>query len=369
MDLAAILDPFTKLENFRGWDQEDQQSGVEREKSWSESYRQRFLDFWKQHYAPNLKPPQLQRKRRWTSAFHSDSNDESNDEGDSHEALVADMQKLVEQYLDGETESTIATDKDPEELKTLVANKGVLYKTVVRAFYSEPSVLAWWARTSDRKEFYPLVQMARDILAIPVAAVVCEAAFSSGRDLCHYRRSKMKPDTITRSMICKHLDRKTMDEDIHEERNEDSNDASVELAQRLRALEVAASQFDVVINRENADRKRKQLKKARNDHTLHRSLTEGREETPDTIRKSLGQIEHDGEVEFNKTLPPLPQKKYSKVQPLLPRAVGNEEEESVNLEQQRASQILPSVMWDEVSDFSGSDSEEESERRGERHRR
>jgi hypothetical protein len=125
----------------------------------------------------------------------------------------------------------------------------------------------------------------------------------------------------------------------------------------------------VVFNRENADRKRKQLKKARNDLTLHRSLTEGREETPDTIRKSLGQIEHDGEVEYNKTLPPLPQKKYSKVQPLLPRAVGNEEEESVNLEQQRASQILPSVMWDEVSDFSGSDSEEESERREERHRR
>jgi hypothetical protein len=369
MDLAAILDPFTKLENFRGWDQEDQQAGVERETSWTESYRQRFLDFWKQHYAPNLKPPQLQRKRRWTSAFHSDSNDESNDEGDSHEVLVTDMQKLVEQYLDGETESIIVTNKDPEELKTLVANKGVLYKTVVRAFYSEPSVLGWWARNSDRKEFYPLVQMARDILAIPAAAVACEAAFSSGRDLCHYRRSKMKPDTITQSMICKHFDRKTMDEDIHEESNEDSNDASVELAQRLRALEVAASQFDVVFNRENADRKRRQLKKARNDLTLHRSLTEGREETPDTIRKSLGQIEHDGEVEYNKTLPPLPQKKYSKVQPLLPRAVGNEEEESVNLEQQRASQILPSVMWDEVSDFSGSDSEEESERREERHRR
>jgi hypothetical protein len=211
--------------------------------------------------------------------------------------------------------------------------------------------------------------MARDILATPAAAVACEAAFSSGRDLCHYRRSKMKPDTITRSMICKHFDRKTIDEDIHEETNEDSNDGSVELAQRLRALEVAASQFDVVVNRENADRKRRQLKKAQNDLTLHRSLTEGWEETQGTIRKSLGQIEHDGEVEFNKLLPSLPEKKYSKVQPLLPRAVGNEEEESVDLEEQRASQILPSVTWDEVSDFSSSDSEEERERRGERHRR
>ena len=57
------------------------------------------------------------------------------------------------------------------------------------------------------------------------------------------------------------------------------------------------------------------------------------------------------------------------MQPLLPRAVSNEEEESVNLEQQRASQTLPNIMWDEVSDFSGSDSEEESERRGERDRR
>ena len=60
--------------------------------------------------------------------------------------------------------------------------------------------------------------------------------------------------------------------------------------------------------------------------------------------------------------------KYKKAQPLLPQAVGNEEEESEEMMEQRISQRLPRITWNEVSDFSSSDSEEESECRTKRER-
>ena len=366
LDLAAVLDPFSKLENFRGWDRQDVAAEQRREVSWTVSYRQRFIDFWKVHYAPNLKPPQMSRKRRWTTAFDSDqSGEDSNDEESSHEAMIREMQKLVEQYLDSEVESVVREEQDPEALN-LVVNKGSQHRQVVREFYSD-SVLDWWAKNSDRKELYPLAQMARDILATPASAVACEAAFSSGRDLCHYRRSKMTPETITRAMICKHFDRATIDEDI-DELDDNSNDAEVELAQQLRALEIAASQFDVIAVKERA----KKRKRSQRDLSHHRSLTEAAGEGDHderTLRKHLGQIEHDGTVEFQKPLPPLPDKRYTKAQYLLPRATGTEKEYSLEQEKLREADRLPRVDWDEVSDFSSSDSDEEREQRAERQRR
>jgi hypothetical protein len=362
LDLAAVLDPFSKLENFRGWDRQDEAADQQREVSWTVSYRQRFIDFWKVHYAPNLKPPQMSRKRRWTTAFDWDeSGEDSNDEENGHETIMREMQKLVEHYLDSDVERVVMREQDPEALN-LVVNKGSHHQNVVREFYSD-TVLDWWAKNSDRKELYPLAQMARDILATPASAVACESAFSSGRDLCHYRRSKMTPETITRAMICKHFDRATIDEDV-DELDDNSNDAEMELAQRLHALELAASQFDVIAIKDRA-KKRKRLQR---DLSQHRSLTEGSgdgDQDQHALRKHLGQIEHDGAVEYRKPLPPLPDKRYTKAQPLLPRATGTEEEYPP---EHSASQALPRVDWDAVSDFSGSDSDEEREQRVRRQR-
>ena len=88
------------------------------------------------------------------------------------------MQKYVELYLDSDTESIVASDSHPHA--NLVSSYGSLSKIVAKRFYSDSSVLRWWAKNADRKEFYPLVQMARDVLATPASAVACEAAFSSG---------------------------------------------------------------------------------------------------------------------------------------------------------------------------------------------
>ena len=139
LDVAAVLDPFTKMENFRGWDNADEDDGYNMpEISWLESYRQRFIDYWKQHYASNLQPPQVQRKRRWAEAFaDSDSDSESNAKSNdcNSEQQIAELQKLVEKYLDSELESILVTESDPEDLQTLVVNRGPACKYVANHVY------------------------------------------------------------------------------------------------------------------------------------------------------------------------------------------------------------------------------------------
>lgn len=43
--------------------------------------------------------------------------------------------------------------------------------------------------------------MARDFLAIPSSGVGVERLFNSARDICHYRRSRLLPDTIHALML------------------------------------------------------------------------------------------------------------------------------------------------------------------------
>lgn len=52
---------------------------------------------------------------------------------------------------------------------------------------------------------YPgLALMARDILAIPIAGVGVERTFNFARDICHYRRGRLSPETITSIMLVRH---------------------------------------------------------------------------------------------------------------------------------------------------------------------
>lgn len=61
-----------------------------------------------------------------------------------------------------------------------------------------PDILTWWLM---HESYYPiLARIARDFLAIPVAGVGVENLFNSARDICHYRRSQLAPDTIEASI-------------------------------------------------------------------------------------------------------------------------------------------------------------------------
>ncbi|EYE97599.1 uncharacterized protein EURHEDRAFT_450195 [Aspergillus ruber CBS 135680] len=50
-------------------------------------------------------------------------------------------------------------------------------------------------------EFPALSSLARDILSIPASGAGVERLFNSARDICHYRRGNLKPDTIKDLMM------------------------------------------------------------------------------------------------------------------------------------------------------------------------
>ena len=50
-------------------------------------------------------------------------------------------------------------------------------------------------------EFPVLASLARDILAIPASGAGVERLFNCARDICHYRRGQLKPETIRDLML------------------------------------------------------------------------------------------------------------------------------------------------------------------------
>ena len=67
------------------------------------------------------------------------------------------------------------------------------------------NILDYW---KERQFAFPgLARMARDILAIPAASVGVERIFNSARDICHYRRGRLRPDSIQASILTKIYDR------------------------------------------------------------------------------------------------------------------------------------------------------------------
>ncbi len=55
--------------------------------------------------------------------------------------------------------------------------------------------------------------MARDFLAIPASGVGVERLFNSSRDVCHYHRSRLLPDTIHAIMLQMCTDRFNLKQD------------------------------------------------------------------------------------------------------------------------------------------------------------
>lgn len=104
--------------------------------------------------------------------------------------------------------------------------------------------LTFW---KDREAELPrLAAIARDMLCIAAAGVGIERVFNIGRDICHYRRSKLSPQTIRSLMIKYCYDHKESDhlkdaqcDKIAEEVSLSQTEAEEELKQRLEAVERA----------------------------------------------------------------------------------------------------------------------------------
>lgn len=63
----------------------------------------------------------------------------------------------------------------------------------------EATPLVFW---KEHKNEYPiLASLARDILTTPASGSGVERLFNSARDICHYRRGSLKPQTIKELML------------------------------------------------------------------------------------------------------------------------------------------------------------------------
>jgi hypothetical protein len=74
--------------------------------------------------------------------------------------------------------------------------------------------LAFWR---SREETAPgLAQMAKDILAIPIAGVGVERIFSAARRVCGYQRHWLSPETIRKIMVVREweVERERHDQDM-----------------------------------------------------------------------------------------------------------------------------------------------------------
>ena len=79
--------------------------------------------------------------------------------------------------------------------------------------------------------------MARDFLAVPASGVGVENIFSTARDVCHYRRNRLAPETIEAIMIQMSADRFELkreytvleDDDNDEQKDVGYEDLNVEL--------------------------------------------------------------------------------------------------------------------------------------------
>jgi hypothetical protein len=59
--------------------------------------------------------------------------------------------------------------------------------------------LTWWRDHQD--EFPTMAKIARDVLSIPANGAGVERLFNSARDVCHYRRGSLQPQTISDLMM------------------------------------------------------------------------------------------------------------------------------------------------------------------------
>lgn len=79
---------------------------------------------------------------------------------------------------------------------------------IFRFFYVKLILLLGTIRSHPRlfwrdhqHEFPALSRLARDILSVPATGAGVERLFNSARDICHYRRGSLKPETIRDLMM------------------------------------------------------------------------------------------------------------------------------------------------------------------------
>jgi DNA-binding XRE family transcriptional regulator len=95
--------------------------------------------------------------------------------------------------------------------------------------------------------------MARDILSIPLAGVGVERVFNFARDMCHFRRGQLHPDTIRSLLLVYHSQIKESRIDQHQEDLASTIDIA-DMSQEEIENEIANRDSEINLRRENIDK-------------------------------------------------------------------------------------------------------------------
>lgn len=178
--LATILYPSKKLRYF---DNEDWRGGdIDFMKQYQDAFRNEFITYQKQ----------AQRE-----AHPTDTSEKIDDIEDEELAMLCDSQQttLPTDEFDGRQDEVTRYLSKGE---SLVYSIRLLY-LIKRSGLSKGNPRVYWKE--HEQEFPVLARIARDILSIPASGAGVERLFNCARDICHYRRGQLKPDTIKGLML------------------------------------------------------------------------------------------------------------------------------------------------------------------------
>lgn len=181
--IATILCPSKKLRFFEGdnWKEKNEKG---EDINWMEIYRdklQKEFDQYQQRITRHKEPSQAQ---------------------PSQEADEEELDLMMELHATLQSE----IDRPEDEITRYLAQglyNSLLYYTAFQLIYpigltkGKPRV--FW---KEHEHEYPvLAAMARDTLATPASGAGVERLFNCARDVCHYRRGQLKPETIRSLML------------------------------------------------------------------------------------------------------------------------------------------------------------------------
>lgn len=181
--IATILSPSKKLRFFEGddWKEENEKGEVIH---WMPFYRdklQKEFDQYQQRIAPRNEPSQVQ-------VSQEPDEEELDLIMDSHAALQGEVNQSedeITRYLAKGLHNSLLYYIAFQLTRLIGLTKGK-----PRVFWKE-----------HEHEYPVLAAMARDILATPASGAGVERLFNCARDICHYRRGQLKPETIRSLML------------------------------------------------------------------------------------------------------------------------------------------------------------------------
>ncbi|CAP79339.1 Pc17g00520 [Penicillium rubens Wisconsin 54-1255] len=101
------------------------------------------------------------------------------------------LNNVIETLLDPQTSLLPESDEDDDdEIARYLARTSGLNPAHPRAFWGE-----------HEHEFPVLANVARDVFSIPASGAGAERLFNCARDICFYRRSRLRPETIRELML------------------------------------------------------------------------------------------------------------------------------------------------------------------------